>query len=684
MARESCALAFTALSYESQRAPYANDAPPRGLESTRRSRHVGADGICWGSPAMSVVDETQPTNRPFQADVAKLLHLMVHSVYSDKEIFLRELISNAADACERLRYEAIAVPALIAEDSQMRITLAVDPDKRCLSVEDNGIGMGRDEMIEALGTIARSGTKAFLDRIEASQGSERATLIGQFGVGFYSAFMVADRVDVVSRRAGTEEAWLWSSDGKGTFSVAPAELAEAPRRGTRVVLHLAEDAKSYTERYTLQRIVKAQSGHVPVPIALIEKPGAEPSEIADGAALWTKAKSDLPAADYTDFYRSIGGHLDEPALTIHFRAEGRHEYTTLAFVPGSRPFDLFDPDRKGRMKLYVKRVFITDDADLLPRYLRFVRGLVDSADLPLNISREMIQESPLLAAIKKGVTSRILGDLEKLAEKDPNAYAKVWENFGAVIKEGIYEDFERRDALLALARFKTTASAGAWRSLKDYLASLKENQTAIYYVTGDDIARLETSPHLEGFRARGVEVLLLADPIDSFWVTSAPSFEGKPFKSVTQGAADLALIPRLDAKQEGAPETDKAVADFLAFIMETLGEAVSDVRASDRLTDSAVCLVAPEHGPDRQLEKLLAGTGRIKSTAKPILEINPRHDIVVALALLGDDDLAFKRDAAHLLFDEARVLDGDRPADARMFCERLARILTRSLGKNTA
>ena len=356
----------------------------------------------------------------------------------------------------------------------------------------------------------------------------------------------------------------------------------------------------------------------------------------------------------------------------------------LAFIPGSRPFDLFDVDRKGRIKLYVKRVFITDEAEILPRYLRFVRGLVDSADLPLNISREMIQESAILTAIRKGVTSRVLGDLDKLAEKEPETYAKVWDNFGAVLKEGIYGDFERRDALLALCRFKTTSSAGSWRSLKDYVASLKENQTAIYYLVGDDIARLEASPHLEGFRARGVEVLLLADPIDSFWVTSAPSFDGKPLKSVTQGAADLALIPRLDAKQEGAPETDKAVADFLAFIKDTLGEAVSDVRASDRLTDSAVCLVAPEHGPDRQLEKLLAGTGRIKTTAKPILEINPRHDIVVALASLSDDDLAFKRDAAHLLFDEARVLDGDRPADARLFCERLARILTRSLGKTTA
>src|SRR5712671_6936788 len=631
---------------------------------------------------MTVIDETRHESRAFEADVAKLLNLIVHSVYSDKEVFLRELISNAADACEKLRYEAIARPELLGDDPALRITLSIEAEKKCLTVEDNGIGMSRDELVQGLGTIAQSGTKAFMDRIEAAQGGEGATLIGQFGVGFYSAFMVADRVDVFSRRAGAEEAWQWSSDGKGTFSVSPVALESAPRRGTRVVVHVAEEAKDYLERFRLERMVRAQSGHVPVPIAIVEKPGEKPFELVDGAALWAKAKSEISTADYTDFYRSLTGHLDEPDLTVHFRAEGRHEYTVLAFVPGSRPFDLFDLDRKGRIKLYVKRVFITDEAEILPRYLRFVRGLVDSADLPLNISREMIQESPILTAIRKGVTSRVLGDLDKLAEKEPETYAKVWDNFGAVLKEGIYGDFERRDALLALCRFKTTSSAGSWRSLKDYIASLKDNQTAIYYLGGDDIARLEASPHLEGFRARGVEVLLLADPIDSFWVTSAPSFDGKPFKSVTQGAADLALIPRLDAKDETATETDQAVADFLAFIKETLGEAVSDVRASDRLTDSAVCLVAPEHGPDRQLEKLLAGAGRIKSTAKPILEINPRHDIVVALAALGDDDLAFRQDAAHLLFDEARVLDGDRPADARMFCDRLARILTRSLGKH--
>ena len=630
---------------------------------------------------MTAVDETKHESRAFEADVAKLLHMMVHSVYSDKDIFLRELISNAADACERLRYEAIANPGLLGDDPTPRITLTIDADKRSLTVEDNGIGMSRDEMVQALGTIAHSGTKAFMDRIEAAQGGDNATLIGQFGVGFYSAFMVADRVDVISRRAGIDKAWLWSSDGKGTFSVSPAALSDAPSRGTRVVLHLMESAKAYTEHFTLDRIVKAQSGHVPVPIAIIEKPGAAPTEVADGAALWTKPKSDIKVADYTDFYRSIAGQFDEPALTVHFRAEGRHEYITLAFVPGSRPFDLFDPDRKGRIKLYVKRVFITDEAEVLPRYLRFIRGLVDSADLPLNVSREMIQESPILSAIRKGVTSHVLSDLEKLAEKEPESFAKIWENFGVVLKEGIYDDFERRDALLALSRFKTTASASSWRSMKDYVASLKENQTAIYYLAGDDIARLEASPHLEGFRARGVEVILLADPIDSFWVTSAPSFEGKPFKSVTQGAADLALIPRIDTKQEKSSEADKAVTSFITFIKETLGEAVADVRPSDRLIDSPVCLVASELGPDRQLEKLLAGAGRLKTAAKPILEINLHHDIVMTLASLGDDDRAFKQDAAHLLFDEARILDGERPEDARMFGERLARVLKRGLGK---
>jgi molecular chaperone HtpG len=627
--------------------------------------------------------DSPPTDAlPFQADVAKLLHLMVHSVYSDKSVFLRELIANAADACERLRYEAIAEPKLLGEDFKPHITLTLDAEGKRLTVEDNGIGMSRDEMAEALGTIARSGTKAFLDSIEQKKPDDETALIGRFGVGFYSAFMVAERVEVISRRAGAEEAWQWSSDGKGTFALAPVALADAPARGTRVVLHLLDDAKTYAERFTVERLVKAQSGHVPVPIAIVEKAGSEPAEITDGAALWAKPKSEISAADYTDFYRSIAGQFDEPISTIHYRAEGRQDYTTLLFIPGSRPFDLFDPDRKGRIKLYVKRVFITDDADILPRYLRFVRGLVDSADLPLNVSREKIQESPLFAAIKKGATNRVLIELERLADKEPETYAKIWEIFGAVLKEGIYEDFERRDQMLALARFKSTASGAsgdAWRSLKDYLGALKTNQTAIYYLAGDDMARLQSSPHLEGFRARGIEVLLLPDPVDSFWVMPGTGFDGKPFKSVTQGAADLALIPLADAAAPPAADVDAAVTDFLGFVKTTLGDAVADVRASDRLTDSAVCLVASEGGPDRALERILAGAGRLPSASKPILEVNPRHAIVAALAKLGDDDKAFKEDAAHLLFDEARVLDGERPADARLFSDRLARVLGRGL-----
>ncbi|MDQ4135771.1 MAG: molecular chaperone HtpG [Pseudomonadota bacterium] len=623
---------------------------------------------------------TATENRTFEADVAKLLHLMVHSVYSDRDVFLRELISNAADACEKLRFEAIANPGFLGDDPKARITILIDAENRRLMIEDNGIGMSRDEMAEALGTIARSGTKAFMDRIEAAQGAESAQLIGQFGVGFYSAFMVADRVDVVSRRAGSEEAARWSSDGKGTYTIAPEDLSEAPARGTRVILHLTEEAKSYTERWTLERIVKAQSGHVPVPIAIVEKPGEEPKEIADGAALWVKPKSEITPEEYTDFYRSVAGQFDEPALTVHFRAEGRHEYTALAFVPGSPPVDLFDPDRHGRMKLYVRRVFITDEAEILPRYLRFVRGLVDSADLPLNVSREMIQESPLLGAIKKGVTNRILSDLEKLARENPDAYTKVWEAFGAVLKEGLYEDFERRQQLLGLARFRTTASGSGWRSIRDYVEGLKENQTAIYYATGTDLARLESSPQLEGFKARGIEVLLLPDAVDSFWVTAGVDYEGKPFKSVTQGSSDLALIPLVEPKKDSDPQTSDAVARFVAAVKLALGDRVSDVRTSDRLTESPVCLVAPEGGLDRQLERILARAGQAPSSAKPVLEINPDHDLVVSLAGIGDERQDLREDAAHLLYDEARILDGELPTDPKAFSQRLARVMRQALG----
>ncbi|NLS04030.1 molecular chaperone HtpG [Rhizobium sp. P32RR-XVIII] len=614
----------------------------------------------------------------FEADVARLLHMMVHSVYSDKDVFLRELISNAADACEKLRYEAIANPALLAGDTDSRITISLDEEGRKFTVEDNGIGMSRDELIEALGTIARSGTRAFMERIEADKAGEGTQLIGQFGVGFYSCFMVADRVDVVSRRASADEAWLWSSEGKGNYRIAPVDAVDAPARGTRITLHLMEEAKSYTSRWSVERIVKEQSGHVPVPISIVVKPGDEPAQLTDGTALWAKSKTDITPEEYTDFYRGVSGQYDEPALNVHFRAEGRHEYTALAFVPGSPPFDLFDPDRKGRMKLYVKRVFITDEAELLPRYLRFVRGLVDSADLPLNVSREMIQESPILSAIRKGVTSRVITAMEKLAESDGDAFIKLWEAFGSVIKEGIYEDYERRAQLMALSRFRTTASGEGYRSLADYVKNAKEGQTAIYYLTGSSPEQLKASPQLEGFRARGIEVLLLTDSVDSFWVTNAPEFEGKAFKSITQGSADLAQFKKVDGQAAASEETPSDIRGFIAFAKDKLGQEISDVRASDRLTESAVCLVASEQGYDRQLEKILQGAGRLQSAAKPILEINPDHPMIKALAA-NTIDSSLREDAAFLLLDQARVLDGDKPIDPRAFAERLARLMERAL-----
>ncbi len=625
----------------------------------------------------TTTDAHAPETHAFEADVSKLLHLMVHSVYSDKDIFLRELISNAADACEKLRYESIANPSLLADDPQLRVTLVADADQNRLTVEDNGIGMTAAEMAEALGTIARSGTKAFMDRIAGHAENEGSQFIGQFGVGFYSTFMVADKVDVISREAGSEEASVWSSDGKGSYTVGGVDLADAPPRGTRVVLHLNDGAKSYTEPHNVERLVKLRSGHVPVPVSIADKPGAEPREITDGAALWTKPKNDITQEAYTDFYRTAAGQFDKPALTIHYRAEGRHDYSVLAFVPETRPFDLMDPDRRGRMKLYVRRVFITDEADLLPRYLRFVRGLADSSDLPLNVSREMIQNSPVLAAIRKGFANRVLSELEKLSNNDDKAFTKIWETFGATLKEGLYEDFERREQLLNLLRVKTTTSDGKWRSLKDYAADLKPYQTAIYYISGNNPERIDTSPQLEGFRARGVEVLLLPDHVDSFWVTAGIDYQGKPFKSVTQGAADLKLIPLLEGRSEPSGEVDAKVASFIAFAKTVLENSVSDVRASERLIDSAVCVVAPETGMDRQLEKLLASAGRDIPASKPVMEINPAHELIKKAAELGESDRSFREDIAHLLLDEALIADGDRPHDPRAFSQRLGRLMAR-------
>ena len=620
----------------------------------------------------------------FQADVARLLDLMVHSVYSERDIFLRELVSNGADACEKLRYEALADPSLLAGDPSFLITVSLDKHARTLMVADNGIGMSEADLAQSLGTIARSGTRAFLDSVGAQDDAAIGKdLIGQFGIGFYSAFMVAERIDVETRRAGTNEAHLWSSDGKGTFSIAPLALEAAPPRGTRVILRLQEQAGEYLEPARVEQILREHSSAITVPIVLIESLGKEPRRLTDGSALWSRPKSAISAEDYAEFYRSLCGQFDEPALTLHWRAEGRHEYTVLAFVPGSRPFDLFDASRKGRGKLYVRHVLVAEDAEILPGWLRFVRLVVNSADLPLNVSRELIQQSAVFAAIKKGVANRLVQELTKLNESDAEAYAKIWANFGAVIKEGIYEDPERRDALFKLARFATTADLDGNRTLADYVAGLRPNQTAIYYLNGDDIKRLDASPQLEGFRARGIEVLLLPDAIDAFWVSSAVGYEGKPFKSVSQGAADIKSIPLKEGGEAPASEPPSAaLATLFALMKQQLEEVASDVRASDRLSESPACLVAADYGLDRRLERMLAEHGQLKTVSKPVLEINSKHPLIVALAAqVGQADKEALNDVIWLIFDEARLMDGERPADAARFAARLTRILIKAFAE---
>ncbi|MGB8277256.1 MAG: molecular chaperone HtpG [Methylovirgula sp.] len=628
----------------------------------------------------------------FQADVARLLDLMVHSVYSERDIFLRELISNGADACEKLRHEALADPSLTADQPGLLINVSLDRANRILTVADNGIGMSQEELATSLGTIARSGTRAFLERLRADAKEDApvgSDLIGQFGIGFYSAFMVASHIDVDSRRAGTNEAYRWSSDGKGSFSIAQLPLEAAQARGTKVILHLNEASDDYLDPYRVEKILRDYSSAIAVPVELVElgqEEQKEPRRITDGSALWMKPKSAVSEDEYTEFYRNLAGQFDKPALTLHWRAEGRHEYSVLAFIPGSRPFDLFDPARKSRGKLYVRHVLIAQDAEILPGWLRFVRLVVDSADLPLNVSREMIQESPVYAAIKKAVTNRIVQELTKLSETDPEAYAQVWAHFGAVMKEGLYEDPERRDGLLKLARFATSTNPEGKRSLADYVDALRPNQTAIYYLLGEEVKRLNVSPQLEGFRSRGIEVLLLSDPIDAFWVSTAVGFDGKPFKSVSQGAADIKSIAPEEGKEASAAEPPSAqLASLFALMKQELSEVVEDVRASDRLSESPACLIAPDHGLDRRLERLLAEHGQLGAMSKPVLEINPTHPLVAALAEhVTHSDKATLNDIIWLLFEEARLMDGERPQDTSGFAARLTRVLIKAMREPAA
>ena len=615
---------------------------------------------------------TSPEAQPFQAEVAELLHLMVHSVYSETDIFLRELISNASDACDKLRYEAIARPDLIADGAPPEIRIVPDKKAKTLAVVDSGIGMDRQELIDNLGTIARSGTKSFVARL--SEAKDGANLIGQFGVGFYAAFMVAERIVVTSRHAGSDQVWVWSSSGGSGFEIAPAgeEAAKRVARGTEIVLHLKKDTEKYLETYEIERIVRAYSDNIQFPILLVPEEG-EPRQINSASALWQRSKSELSDEDYKEAYRSIAGAFDEPAMTLHYRAEGRQSYAVLLFAPSTKPFDLFDQARKGKVKLYVRRVFIADDADLLPAYLRFIRGVIDSEDLPLNISREMLQNNPQLGQIRKAVTGRVIGELETLGEKEPEAFVKIWDAFGAVIKEGIWEDFERREKLLALSRFTTTS--GEKRSLKQYVEDIKPNQTEIYYLVGDSIERLKSNPKLESAKARGIEVLLLTDPVDAFWTSAPIDFGGKPLKSLSQGDIDFSLIPlteeQADEKKEEAA-VDEAMT--IAVVKDALGDRVADVRASQRLTSSASCLVASGEARDRALERLLAQHDK-GVAKKPILEINLRHPLVAAIAEARDA----AKDISFLLLEQAQILDGELPEDPAAFATRLNQLVLRGL-----
>ncbi len=628
--------------------------------------------------------ETTPESHEFQAEVARLLHLMVHSVYSEAEVFLRELVSNASDACDKLRYAALTDAKLAAGDTDYRVGVLVDKKAKTITVADNGIGMDHQELIDNLGTIARSGTEAFTAALDAAKAGDIAP-IGQFGVGFYSSFIIADKVDVTSVRAGADGCWHWSSDGSGTFSLAEGAVGDMVfPRGTTIRLHVRKEHKEFLETDRLSAIVRKYSDHIPLPVEVSQAGSDDLPETVNAAkALWTKPKAEVTAEQYADVYKSVSRHFDDPWKTIHYKAEGRQEYSVLLFLPTERPFDLFDPARKGAVKLYVRRVFITDDAELLPPYLRFVTGIVDSEDMPLNLSREMLQNNPLVTRIRGALTKRVLSELGKAAKKDTESFDAFLERFGPVLKEGLYEDADRRETLLKLVKFKTSTSDGMLRSLADYVEGMGESQTAIYYIAGGEAETVLKNPQLEGYRARGIEVLLLTDPVDSFWVNAVGDFDGKPLKSVTHGSDDLEAMaaPEAEGKEDEPAASEGDMGLLIQAIKQVLGEDVADVKPSTRLVDSPCCLVAGEGGYDLQLERLLRAQGQ-GGLVKKVLEINPKHPLIKTLAdKSGDAGFAtFMESPSRLLLDQALIIEGEPLPDAAGFATRMSEVMAKALG----
>lgn len=630
----------------------------------------------------------------FQTEVNQLLKLMIHSLYSNKEIFLRELVSNASDAIDKLRFEAISESKLYEDDTELKLMLSFDKDARTITISDNGIGMSRDEVVENIGTIAKSGTRQFLDSLTGDQKKD-ANAIGQFGVGFYSSFIIADKVTLRTRRAGasSEQAVLWESTGEGEFNI---ETINKENRGTEVTLHLKEGEDEFLDGFRLRNIVRKYSDHITVPIEMLkeatpsmEEPTAEGEDEADkeaqevieyetvnsASALWTRAKNDISDEEYTEFYKHVGHDFEEPLARSHNQVEGKYEYTSLLFIPKRAPFDLWERDRQHGIKLYVRRVFIMDETEkLMPNYLRFVKGIIDSNDLPLNVSREILQNSKVLDSIRSGSVKKILSVLQKMADNDQDNYKVFWKEFGRVMKEGPGEDFGNRDKIAKLLRFSSTHDDKEEQeiSLDDYISRMKEGQKDIYYITADSFAAAKHSPHLEVFRKKGIEVLLLNDRVDEFLMSSLPDYDDKPIKSVARGELDLGDMEDEEEKKE-QEKTQEEYKDFLEKVTKSLGDEVKEVRMTTRLTDSPACLVTGEHDMSANLERLLMQAGQDVMGHKPIFELNPEHPLVKRLS----KDVESERfdDWTRILFEQALLSEGGQLADPATFVSRLNRML---------
>ena len=620
--------------------------------------------------------------RGFEAEAKQLLKLMIHSLYSNREVFLRELVSNASDAVDKLRFEALSHPEWLGEDSDLRIRLSFDRDARTLTIEDNGIGMNRQELIENLGTIARSGTARFLEQLTGDQQKD-SQLIGQFGVGFYASFIVADRVEVETRRAGESEAWCWRSAGEADYELAPGTRTQ---RGTTITLHLKADAEEFLEPYRVRSVIKKYADHIAIPVQLPEMDGDKPKEkkgeiqwetVNEAKALWTRPRKDIEEGEYHAFYQHLAHDFEDPLCYSHNRVEGKHEYTSLLYVPKRAPFDLYHRESPRGLKLYVRRVFIMDDAEqFLPLYLRFVRGVIDSADLPLNVSREILQQDERVEAIRGALTKRVLDMLEKLAKNDEAAYQTFWNELGPVLKEGPAEDFANKERVASLLRFASTKddSSAETHSLDAYLERCPDGQKAIYYVTGDSFAAAKGSPHIEALRKRGVEVLLLSHRLDEWLMSHLSEYKGTPLKDVARGAIDLKELPEVAGSGSDAPEPTVALAeDVLEGLKKALGERVKTVRVSDRLTDSPACLVVEEDEMGSQMRRLLKSAGQAVPEAAPILEVNGNH--VLLRRFEQEQDGERRQDLAEVLLAQAKLAEGDPLDDPAAYLRCMNRLL---------